>query len=115
MRKLLVALLATGLLLLGVTPVWAAGQTMAAAAPAQQDEVVQVVVPGGEELVDTALDEEQGAGPLTFLAGLATFTSGVSDVISGARNRDVLQAVSGAVQIVAGWTGMLVGAFAPSP
>ena len=62
MRKLLVALLATGLLLLGVTPVWAAGQAMAAAVPAQQDEVVQVVVPEGVQATDQFLDETSGQG-----------------------------------------------------
>jgi len=60
MRKSLVALLAAGLLLLGVTPVWAAGQAMAAA-PAQQDEVVQVVVvPGGVALEESELQTTQG-------------------------------------------------------
>lgn len=59
MRKSLVALLAAGLLLLGVTPVWAAGQAMAAV-PAQQDEVVQVVVPGGDALSEQELKEVKG-------------------------------------------------------
>ena len=85
------------------------------AVPAQQDEVAQVVVPEGSALREFSLGKVYGSGPLTFLGGLASFTSGVSDVISGARNRDVLQATAGAVQIVAGWTGMLVGVFAPSP
>ena len=59
MRKSLVALLAAGLLLLGVTPVWAAAQAMAAA-PAQQDEVVQVVVvPGGVALEESELQTTQ--------------------------------------------------------
>jgi len=114
MRKSLVAILTAGLLLLGVSPVWAAGQAMAAL-PAQQGEVVRVVVPEGSELQEFSLYEVYASGPLTFLGGLASFTSGISDVISGARNRDVLQAAAGAVQIVAGWTGMLVGALAPSP
>jgi len=72
MRKSLVALLATGLLLLGVTPVWAAGQAMAAAVPAQQDEVVQVVVPEGEELSDRSLGKARGEFEVApWLAGAA--------------------------------------------
>jgi len=63
MRKGLVALLTAGLLLLGVSPVWAAGQAMAAV-PAQQDEVVQVVVPGGQNLSDFDLSQIQGENPV---------------------------------------------------
>ena len=61
MRKSLVAVLTAGLLLLGVSPVWAAGQAMAAV-PAQQDEVVQVVVPEGTQVSDRALSETSGEG-----------------------------------------------------
>ena len=59
MRKSLAAVLTAGLLLLGVSPVWAAGQAMAAV-PAQQGEVVQVVVPEGKGLGEGELADVQG-------------------------------------------------------
>ena len=72
MRKSLVAVLTAGLLLLGVSPVWAAGQAMAAV-PAQQGEVVQVVVPGAQDLSDTDLAQIQGENPvvIAFAVGVA--------------------------------------------
>ncbi len=60
MRKALVPFLVLGLLLLGVSPVMAAAEQAKAVLPAQQDEVVQVVVPEGEQLVDKELQEVQG-------------------------------------------------------
>ncbi len=63
MRKALVPFLVLGLLLLGVSPAMAAGEQAKAALPAQQDEVVQVVVPSGEELDEVSLSQDKGAGP----------------------------------------------------
>ena len=59
MRKSLVAVLTAGLLLLGVSPVWAAGQAMAVV-PAQQGEVVQVVVPESPLLSDEEIGDVHG-------------------------------------------------------
>ena len=55
--KRLAVLLVLGLLLLGVTPTLAVGQQLNAAVPAQ-DEVVQVVVPEGEEPSNDYLTKE---------------------------------------------------------
>ncbi len=68
MRKSLVAVLTAGLLLLGVSPVWAAGQAMAAV-PAQQGEVVQVVVPEGKEIPEKALQKTNGEGIVGAIVG----------------------------------------------
>ncbi len=60
MKKGLAVLLVFGLLLMGVTPVLAAGGQVKAAAAAQQGEVVQVVVPKGEKLEVSLLSETKG-------------------------------------------------------
>lgn len=70
MKKGLAVLLVFGLLLMGVTPVLAAGEQVGAAAPAQQGEVVQVVVPEGEVLGDGYLSDEVGGNPALVVAGI---------------------------------------------
>ncbi len=69
MRKALVPFLVLGLLLLGVSPVMAAGEQVKAALPAQQDEVVQVVVPEGEPVSEQALENTSGQGLVGALIG----------------------------------------------
>ena len=59
-KKRLAVLLVFGLLLMGVTPALAAGEQVKAAAPAQQGEVVQVVVPESIELSDEEIGDVQG-------------------------------------------------------
>ncbi len=59
-KKGLAVLLVFGLLLMGVTPVLAAGEQVKAAAPAQQGEIVQVVVPGSPQLSDEEISDVQG-------------------------------------------------------
>ena len=60
MRKALIPFLVLGLLLLGVSPAMAAGEQAKAALPAQQHEVVQVVVPKSIELSDEEIGDVQG-------------------------------------------------------
>ncbi len=124
MRKSLVAILTAGLLFLGVSPVWAAGQAMATL-PAQQGEVVQVVVPEGEGLGEGELADVQGeAGPLAYVGyvlvrGLIGAVGGAaigafkSYVETGRVNvRDV--AVGAGIGFIAGVTAG-AGALIPKP
>ena len=60
MKKLMALVLSIGLVLLGTAPVMAAGQAAKAAPPAQQEQVVQVVVPEGEVLRTPQLLETSG-------------------------------------------------------
>ena len=71
MRKGLAVLLVFGLLLMGVTPVLAAGERVKAAAPARQGEVVQVVVPepDGVPLSNDDLENSQGQGLRAAVVG----------------------------------------------
>ncbi len=55
-KKGLAVILVFGLLLMGVTPTLAAGAQVKAAATAQQEEIVQVVVPEGPEIGDKSLE-----------------------------------------------------------
>ena len=72
MKKGLAVLLVFGLLLMGVTPVLAAGEQVKAAATAQQEEAVQVVVPEGQILTEKDLDGTNGQGLIgAILGGLA--------------------------------------------
>ena len=73
MRKALIPFLVLGLLLLGVSPAMAAGEQVKAALPAQQDEVVQVVVPGAQHLSDSDLEQIRGENPIlvAFAVGVA--------------------------------------------
>jgi len=112
-KKGLAVLLVFGLLLMGVTPVLAAGEQVKAAATAQQGEAVQVVVPEGEEVSVVVLENTFGDGIITFSQSLGAFLSGVDMVLDD--NPSILHKLAGSVLIISGWTGMLVGAFAPSP
>lgn len=60
------------LILLGMTPTLAAGQQLNTAVTAQepaQGEVVQLVLPEGEELPLTSLDDTEGQGLIEAAAG----------------------------------------------
>jgi len=105
MRKTLVALLTAGLLLLGVTPVWAAGQAMEVAAPAQQDEVVQVVVPEGNELEDSTLDRTRGEWAWAVVGAVAGAASSVYDYHRTHKGKGTLIGYA-----TAAFTGAVVGA-----
>jgi len=65
MKTLMALVLSLGMVLLGTAPVMAAGQAMQAAAPLQQSEIVQVVVPEGKEVADEDLEKTNGE----FLVG----------------------------------------------
>lgn len=73
MRKALVPFLVLGLILLGMSPALAAGEQVKAAPPAQQNEVVQVVVPATDQMEDSLGDEElaeiEGEGLIGAFAG----------------------------------------------
>ena len=69
MRKSLVAVLTAGLLLLGVSPVWAAGQAMELSVPGAE-EVVSIPVPSGAaQLGDEELAQVDGQGLIGAIAG----------------------------------------------
>lgn len=70
MKKVLAVLLVFGLLLMGVAPALAAGEQVKAVAVAQQDGVVQVVTPEGEELGDSYLSDEVGGNPGLVVLGI---------------------------------------------
>ena len=94
MKKGLAVLLVFGLLLMGVTPVLAAGEQVKAAATAQQGEAVQVVVPEGESLDEYELEETTGElAPQVW----GTIIGAITGAVAGYRN--------------AGWKGAAVGAF----
>ena len=97
MRKALVPFLVLGLLLLGVSPVMAAGEQVKAALPVQQDEVVQVVVPEGEALDDVYLSSEVGGNPALAVLAVVAARVAVRWAVRFAVNR-----VKGAV-IGAAW------------
>jgi len=100
MRKGLVALLTAGLLLLGVSPVWAAGQAMTAS-PAQQEEVVQVVVPEGETLTEHYLSDAVGGNPALAVLAVVAARVAVRAAVRFAINR-LKGAAIGAAWEVAG-------------
>ena len=94
MKKGLAVLLVFGLLLMGVTPVLAAGEQVKAATPTQQDEVVRVVVPEGKPLDEYDLEETTGEiAPQVW----GTVIGAIVGAVAGYRD--------------AGWKGAAVGAF----
>ena len=122
MRKSLVAVLTAGLLLLGVSPVWAAGQAMAAV-PARQGGVVQVVLPGTGDPPDSELSpgdlaDVKGQGAQDIIGGLMLIGSAANNMRDAVRSGDAVKATWAAVEFVvgAGLTAWGVGtALLPSP
>lgn len=102
MKKGLAVLLVFGLLLMGVTPVLAAGEQVKAALPAQQDEVVRVVVPEGGEVSDSELALTDGEGSLcavattAFMLGATLFVA-VGSYYAGSKNQSAWDVASKAV------------------
>ena len=82
MKRGLATLLIFGLLLMGVSPSLAAGQQAKAVPPApqpaQQEEVVQVVVPEGEVLTEKDLDSTDGQGLVGAILGGLTGAIGAA-------------------------------------
>jgi len=103
MRKALIPFLVLGLLLLGVSPAMAAGEQVKAALPAQQDEVVQVVVPEGEELSTDEL--EKTIGEFDFFM----FSSGVFNAVNGFRTASRAAAVNDVAGVFLGMAQFLFG------
>ncbi len=69
MKKLMAIVLSFGLVLLGTAPVMAAGQLAKAAPPVQQEQAVQVIVPGGAAMDEGELADVQGElAPLAYVA-----------------------------------------------
>ena len=110
MKKGLAVLLVFGLLLMGVTPVLAAGEQVKVAAPTQQDEVVQVAVPEGEALDEQQLEEASGElAPQV----VATVAGAIAGAVAGYRDAGWKGAVAGAIVGAAtGFIGTTVGPIA---
>lgn len=115
MRKVLVPLLAFGLLLMGVTPALAAGKQVKAALPTQQDKVGQIVIPDGEQVSEETLSEVEGQGLIGALAGAiggaigGAVTSVVSSVL---HHRPIDWKDVGAAAIGGAVGGAIAGAIA---
>jgi len=82
MKTLMALVLSLGMVLLGTAPVMAAGQVMQATAPLQQSEIVQVVVPEGEELGELDLEAFVGQKVIRTFQDFVDFVGKVAVAVA---------------------------------